>query len=85
VWCECKKNTENSRQINFGARLRNPELKGTIKELPELFAAYLGVVASAGGNVYRRIEGPGRLEIAGDGGPLREICGRAFIGRCFAD
>jgi hypothetical protein len=38
-----------------------------------LFAAYLRLLASAGGNVNWRAGGLGRLEVARDRGPLREV------------
>jgi hypothetical protein len=48
-------------------------------------AAYLGLMASAGGDVLRRAERPGRLEIASDGGSIRKVCNRASGGCGQAD
>ncbi len=42
---------------------------------------YLGVVAPAGWYQLRRVGGPRRLEVAGDGGPVREVCD-GTSGRC---
>ncbi len=47
--------------------------------------AYLGVLASAGGNVVRRAQGPGRLEVAADGRPLCQVCDREPVIRGVSD
>lgn len=43
--------------------------------------AHPGLLASAGRNVLRRAEGPGRLEVAGDGAPLRQVRYGKSVGR----
>lgn len=42
-------------------------------------------MASAGGNVLRRAERPGRVEVASDGGSIRQVCDREFDGGGVAD
>ncbi len=39
-------------------------------------APHLGVMASAGWDELRRAEGPGGMEVAQNGGPVREVCDR---------